>query len=345
MKVDKRSWGDLTATEKQHLADLFDQNKPLPYDQFKMAPASVKRKVSEVSRIRRELVVAKAMDIQLVEKPRKLYTDFFVLDGDDWLIISDIEVPDHDVAYLRLALITAMNRGIRKCIIAGDLIASDQAALTSWMSTWSADGVATYKQSVNEVKAILNEYSKWFDEIYIIEGNHDDRVARKTGGEVFLGMFLEDCVHVRYSRYAYLYLQTSRRGKIKVVHPSNFSQDPVTLGEKLYNVEQGPHFNAYDPINTFEKTHIVLAHCHRNQRGKSPDGVFEVHALGTGRNEEATQYKRKGATKHYQWDHHFLVVDNGYFYGFDIATTDWQRELGDLYPTDLFEELVVLPAA
>ena len=333
-----KSWGDLTATEKAHLADLLEAGSPLPYRDFKMKDASLRRKVSEFAQNRREVLVAQASAIRIVEPPRRKWTDYLTLDGDDWLIISDIEVPDHDVVYLRLALLTAMARGIKKCVIAGDLVATDQQALNSWVNTWSPENQLNYLQAVGVTNTILDEYARWFDEIYIIEGNHDDRIARATKGELYLGAILKNNSRVYYSRYAYLYLRTSARGLIKVVHPSNFSQDPVTLGEKLYNVEQGPNYNPYNPIGTFEKSHIVLAHCHRKQTGKSPDGVYEIHALGTGRDEQATQYKSKSATKHYQWDHAFLAVKDGFFYPYDVATTNWRAELGALYPGDMLED-------
>lgn len=141
----------------------------------------------------------------------------------------------------------------------------------------------------------------WFTEIIIVEGNHDDRIARKTGGEVYLGMFLRDAKFVRYSRYSYLYMRTSQRGLIKLVHPENFSSTPVALGQQFYDVERGPRFDPFNPFKTAEKCHFVLAHTHIDQSGYSKDGVYEVHAMGTCRDATRTQYKNKGQNKHHQW--------------------------------------------
>lgn len=89
---------------------------------------------------------------------------------------------------------------------------------------------------------ILQKYGGWFDEISIISGNHDNRLNKKTGGQVWLGMMLTG-TKAKMSHYSYMYIRNSR-GVTCVCHPDNFSEDTVVLGKALYNKEAGP-----DPEN------------------------------------------------------------------------------------------------
>lgn len=84
---------------------------------------------------------------------------------------------------LRAALLAGMRFGIRKVIFAGDLIATDQDALNTWLSTWTEDGESTYAADLDELRKIICRFQEWFtDGIYMIMGNHDLRIDKKTGG-------------------------------------------------------------------------------------------------------------------------------------------------------------------
>jgi hypothetical protein len=69
--------------------------------------------------------------IDIPKSPSRTYLDYPVIDGDDLIIISDIEIPDHSAKMLQLALLTGMARGIKHLIVAGDLIATDQDSLNT----------------------------------------------------------------------------------------------------------------------------------------------------------------------------------------------------------------------
>lgn len=114
-----------------------------------------------------------------------------------------------------------------------------------------------------------------------------------------------------------MWLHTSR-GWVKIVHQQNYSADPITLGQAMYDVEP-------------RKCHWVLTHCHRKQSGWSKDGLYEIHAIGTGRDETCTKYKAINANKFRQWDMSFLMMKDGYFTDCDLKATNWREMLGDLY--------------
>ncbi len=254
-------------------------------------------------------------DIFTLPQQAKIYNEFQTIETDNCMILSDIEIPDYSREYLLLALYSAMANNIKTLIIAGDFVATDMSSLNSWDATWKTNDM-NYEQVIQTTRSILNTLGRWFDSIYIIEGNHDARLARKTGGEVHLGMLLNNTKAI-YSRYSFLWIETSR-GPIKVSHPKNYSRNPVTLGQKLHSAEP-------------RKAHHIIAHCHRMQIGMSLDGLYEIHCLGTGRDSQLTKYKSTGVANFPEWDASFVIIENGYFKHLGLKTTDWERELGRLY--------------
>lgn len=254
------------------------------------------------------------------------YLDYPIIEGDA-IVISDIEMPDQFALMLRLAVFMGMARSIKKLLIVGDVIALDMPSLTRWVQTWLASNKNLEAVLDEDLYAALNEMSRWFDEIYITEANHDIRLAKATQGQLHLGMLLHHIPKVQYSRYEYMYLKTPR-GFVKLVHPRNFAQDPIVLGEQIYSVEQGPHFDYLDPIGSMLKCHIVVAHCHRQQSSMSPDSAMEIHSLGTMRHPHKTEYYMKGTTKLKKWDIGFLVIDKGFFDPMRLNGTNWLKELG-----------------
>jgi hypothetical protein len=288
--------------------------------------ASLKRRIRDYREYRTKFNVAVAQNTAFSEGSTVKYLDYPIISGDQ-VIISDIEMPDQFELILRLALYVGMARDIKNLIVAGDVVATDQTALNTWAKTWLL-GDMTYEDAVEgSLVWNLNELSRWFSRTVVIEGNHDIRIAKATQGELHLGMLLKYATKVEYSRYEYCYVE-GPRGITRVIHPRNFAQDPITLGQQLYAVEQGPRFDPLNPFGTHQKCHIVVAHCHRQQAAMSPDGVYEIHSLGTLRHPHKVQYAQKSAVKLRKWDTGFLVIQNGFFCPMKLNGTDWIRELG-----------------
>src|SRR5690606_38000196 len=102
--------------------------------------------------------------------------EFHVIQTNDAIIISDIEVPNHDAWMLKAALLTGMRYGIHTVIFAGDLIATDQDALNTWLSTWAEEGERSYAVDLDELRKIIRRFQEWFtDGIYMGMGNDDLR--------------------------------------------------------------------------------------------------------------------------------------------------------------------------
>jgi hypothetical protein len=205
----------------------------------------------------------KAQTIKIPPSPAREYLDFERVKTDNCIVISDIEVPDHNETLLRLALLAAIANGIKDVCFGGDIHATDQDALNSFVSVWRTAEDLDMEGSVGVMRALLREYMEWFTRGWVIEGNHDNRIARATKGEVHLGMFMYD-IPIKYSRYPFMYLDTSR-GPVKVVHPENFSGDIAALSDLSLQVVGHQCFNS-----TWDR--LIGQVAKHNIGTKQPDG-------------------------------------------------------------------------
>lgn len=258
------------------------------------------------------------------DNARRRYDDYVVADTRDkgTIIIGDVEVPDEHAEMLDIALRFAKAQSVQVAVWAGDIIATDHAALTQWVETWQVGGQHTYESDIGRVRNILSTFADLGIKQILIEGNHDDRISRSTGGAVHLGMLLMGVPHVEYSRYGYCYLNT-HRGYAKIIHPKAFSKNPITVAAAIYDVECGPTY--YDD-GQIHKPHIVVAHCHRRQSGMSPDGIRELHSIGATRDSKLTKYYSQHSGKLPKWDNGFIYIcPDGYIYNLGLTTTDWRK--------------------
>lgn len=281
------------------------------------------------------------------DAPGMDWDDYFDIPCDDYVVISDIEIPDHDPTMLQAALLTAMSKNIKTLIIAGDLLATDNPTLNSWVETWAVGNQINYEGAIGIALDILARFLMWFDDIYVLEGNHDDRINRVTGGEVWFGMLLNQArIHaeriiadnpdrqgaaVHFSRYAYMYVRT-RRGPMYICHQHNYSKTPVKLAQDIYGVINGPDYDIRDPNSVGEKCHILVTHTHIIQSGFSPDGSREMYGIGCCRDPLKTRYKSTKATKFPEWNQGIFYAKGGYFYNLPRRSTNWLDVLGELSP-------------
>ena len=85
--------------------------------------------------------------------------------------------------------------------LGGDLIATDQDALNTWLTTWAEEGGSVYESDLGQLDHLSAVYKQWFDDQYAIMGNHDMRIDKKTGGQVTMQMLLRH-TPIQFSRYS-----------------------------------------------------------------------------------------------------------------------------------------------
>ena len=336
----KTRFVDLPSATKDRLLTLYDQGllENSHALEHGIHPETMRRCLRRWRKERADMLdFAGETPTWMPDAPGKDWDDYVVIEEDDFIVISDIEIPDHDPAMLEAALLTAIAQNIKTLIIAGDYLATDNPTLTQWAQTWAAGNEINYEGAIGIALEILRRYLQWFDRIVILEGNHDDRINRATGGEVWFGMLLREAqryaedadAKVVFTRYNYLYVRT-RRGPVYVCHQHDYSKTPVRLAQEHYAVQNGPDYDPTDPDSVKESCHIIVTHCHIYQSGVTPDDYREVHALGTMRNPLKTKYMRTKATKHTKWTQGFMMVKGGYFHNLSRKNTDWSSLLGEV---------------
>ena len=250
--------------------------------------------------------------------PTRIYNDYLTIETDDVVIGSDFEVPDHNPVYLALLILAGIRFDIKKLILAGDILGSDQQGVETHAPVWIPSFVPNFDDMSDLTVQIIDYLMEWYDESWWIRGNHDDKAARNSQGQITPHNVAARTRSV-YSKYAWMHVKTSR-GLMWVVHPRQYSKTPIALGQRLYNA------NA-------PKGHWVLGHCHIRNDGWTEDGTHEIHAIGTGRDPERAAYKNLNVTTHPQWNSSFLVIKDGEHIPLDLKSTNWRRVLGD----DLWE--------
>ncbi|MBI5668029.1 MAG: hypothetical protein HZC41_08465 [Chloroflexi bacterium] len=168
------AWKDITIPEREELLKLYDAGDTeaiaLRAVDYGMKPQSLERKLRD-HRYYKRLYLKEAFEqVDIPASPSRQYLDYEEIEADDAIIISDIEVPDFSPLYLLLVLLTAMWHGIKRLIIAGDFIASDQEGINHWAQVLANDSDLGYESSRNLVVLILRQMFKWFDEI-VLTGN------------------------------------------------------------------------------------------------------------------------------------------------------------------------------
>lgn len=250
---------------------------------------------------------------------QRIYNDYLVVETDNAIISSDWEIPDTNSRMARLTLALGVKYGIKNKIIAGDLVATDQDALTSIINTWKTEGDLTYEQTIGITRKTINTLGNIFERIYICEGNHDDKISRKTIGEIHLGMFLID-TKAEYSHYHYLWLKTSR-GYAYISHTRNYNRNSAVLGKQLYNRSVAPDGN--------KPKFVILGHTHQSQSGYSDDGLAEIYGLGCMRDKDLTKYASQASTTFPVWNNSLLMILDGHCYPISLSS-DLKFWLGNL---------------
>lgn len=232
-----------------------------------------------------------------------------------WLYAADFHAPLHSVAMTRRLVQVGRARKVRDLVIGGDFL--DLAHI-------SRHGRANRLISGREAARVAGELLAFLlDEfnVYILPGNHDDRVAKKLDDDWSFKAVLYGMLEGRTFRnrltvtddYAYIYVQGANRKWI-VGHPNFYAG----FGAK------GPAYTAQ-----MQQCSVMGAHNHLQGVSWSADGKHIAIDPGCMTEAELTPYvmKHSAIGKHGSWKQGFVFVEN------DIPTicadglVDW-RSIG-----------------
>ena len=230
------------------------------------------------------------------------------LPDDDYIISCDYHSPYHSEEWINRLLFIADRFGIRKHIIVGDLLDCD------WAKHWYSDEKSTLDREIKYTAPVF-EALDYFDDNYLIHGNHENRINRSTDGKIQARrLFHQYGEEVWDKKFHYRVYDKLRIGdKWMVVHPKSYSQIGGNVAIKLA-----------------EKFHcnIINAHGHFIAQRYSRSGEYMGIDLGGIFDRDKTEYINKSTTTHPLWNNGFGMLRNGKFTLFHDGT-DWDFWLGE----------------
>lgn len=154
----------------------------------------------------------------------------------DAIVVGDVHVPCTDVDMARRVYPLAERQGINTLIVAGDLFNNDFATrhekrnLSMW--GWDRERAAA--------KVLLEEWTSFFDHVYLFAGNHDRWFTGKLDGQVGIKDLI-DMVHkarnLHVSEYGYMDMLSGEE-EWMIAHGSNYSQNALTVAHIIANKHQ-----------------------------------------------------------------------------------------------------------
>lgn len=237
-----------------------------------------------------------------IDKDIKIYKEINLPDG-DYMISCDYHSPYHSEVWINRLLKIADVFKIRKHIIIGDLFDFDFA------KKWYSDEKSNLDKEIEYVSPVIATLD-YFDENYLIQGNHETRVGRITDGKVkarhLFRLFGPEIWDKKF-RYT-LYDKMKIGNDWLLVHPNSYSQVSTSVAKRLA-----------------EKFHrnVINTHGHFVAFAYDRSGRFQVYDLGGMFQRDKIEYINKSTTTHPLWNNGFGVLRNGKFWHF-TDSTDWE---------------------
>lgn len=328
------TWADIPVEQRYELLEHYSGapslQRIIPYaEKFGMNPQTLQRRLQELTQatqFQRD-VLENGIQIPTIHRP---VWKPMVIEADDLMLISDSEIPDQDDAMMEAFLLMAIKHGIRKAAFIGD--ATNNGAFSKWTKIVLGEDLS-YPEELGLFGKILKVYMQWFEEFYVIPGNHDERSASATNGQVHLGTFLQMLGYegrIHYTPLRQAYVRTSK-GIVSLYHQKNSSEDGLTVARRMY--DQEPGIDGQKPYMLF------TTHSHHAAYGKSKDALCDCFALGCTRDPKKTLYIHQQPTTSAQWSQSFGMIKRGYGSQFERRSTDWEEALGGYYGKSLIRKM------
>lgn len=227
---------------------------------------------------------------------------------DDYIITCDYHSPYYSIVWHNRSLAIAERFGIKKLIVIGDLVELGFAAY------FYSDNKPKIEDEAGENKRLIGSMLDHFEQIYLVKGNHENRLGRNTDGIIKVQNLLEEWVGPEYGkRFTFsLYDKLTIGNEWLCVHPKSYSQKAGIASRALCSKYM---------------MNILNTHGHHVGWNYDPSGKFLAVDLGGMFDSEKVEYINFKTTTHPVWNSGFGMLRNGHFYLFD-ERTDWDFWLG-----------------
>lgn len=313
-------WKTLTKDEKDLMAKIYEENPCFQTasalaEQINVNPNSLQRRLQEHLEERSEF--RKILGKQQVFSPT-------ILVSDNFLVTSDWELPDTSGWYLDLLYLLGEKFHLPLLVHAGDVQANDQVGLTTHPVN-SGHAKKPYGDVLKMTKAIFRKLAKQYDDKIVIPGNHDDRLARASSGQLTTEL-VYDLMDIDMASDSHLWVKM-RRGWVYIAHPGRYAKSSLALGRQYYATKISPDGT---------KFHVVIGHTHNPESGLAIDGSkYNIFGLGCGRDPNLTEYSTRASLTYGAWGQSVLMALDGHFHHLVAGMTDFRYYLGDKTPKAL----------
>lgn len=223
---------------------------------------------------------------------------------DDYIISCDDHSPYFSVLYENRLLMIAEFFGIKKHIKVGDLV--DQNYAKKWPRKEGEQDLGL-DEEIAESEPLFKALD-YFEEIYLVRGNHEDRINRMTDAKIQGRHILELFGKRIYDKIQYTPYDKAFIGdEWMVVHPKSYSQisgnTAIRLAEKYHR-------------------HVLNAHGHFVALRYDRSGEYMGIDLGGLFDTEKMAYINLQTTTHPAWNSGFAMLRKGKIWLFN-ESTDW----------------------
>jgi len=259
--------------------------------------------------------------LNLTQPPPEIKTYLeLTLPMDDYIISCDYHAPFYSAEWVNRLLLVAAHFKIKKSIIIGDLFDMEFA---SHFPPKDGQQSPSLDAEIGANSPLMAGFD-YFDEIIILNGNHERRIGILTASKVqarHLNILLGGEVwrkKVVFSEYDKLNIED----KWLLVHPKSYSQISGAVATRLAEKYHRHVLNAHG--------HFTAIRWDRSGKfmGIDMGGLFDVSKVA---------YKQFQTTTHPEWNPGFGMLLNEHFHLFDNSA-DWGFWLGATKPMRRIKE-------
>lgn len=239
------------------------------------------------------------------------------LDGDA-IIAGDVHANTINLPIVQKLLAIAVKylAHPRRFILAGDLMNAD--AFGGYENIFP---LPSFGKELKAARAFLDMILTVFDEIWIVPGNHDFRVTKKTNNAIQfedLMRMISNDPRIKVSHWGHMVIDTPK-GEYRISHGSEYSVNQLVVAEQLalkhdQNVILWHEHHSAIGLDRFKRRIIV-----------NGGGLFDADSMA---------YTQLEDNKKPRMANGFVLLRNGYPYVFNDFWTDWSFWLGDMAQAD-----------
>lgn len=230
-----------------------------------------------------------AKEIQSIREV-KIFNDFFKIQSDNVLIFSDVHLPFTDFEFSTNMFKVAKKFESKDCIIAGDFF--DEGIFSDYLHYEKVLWIEEKEMARKFLEYLVNNFKR----VYILCGNHDNRILRKlefneTYSEIFKTIYQAKNLFI--TDYPFLELS----GNWLVVHPKSYSQISGQVAKKL--------------AVKYQKN-VISTHGHFTSLGFDISGNYYAIDIGGLVDLNKIEYLHHNITTHPRWVKSFVIIKNNH---------------------------------